>query len=117
MTPSHFPRTDPAAVRAARANRVRMIRRRVVGGSVALFIAVWSLIAVRLVTGHDPVLARAAAARTLTRTTAGSPSTATSASSAASTSTAATTSTAPATSSATGGSASSTPSPVTSAAS
>jgi hypothetical protein len=37
---------------------VRLIRARVVGGSVALFLAVWSLIAVVLITGHDPALAK-----------------------------------------------------------
>jgi cytoskeletal protein RodZ len=35
-----------------------MIRRRVVAGSVALFVTVWMLITLMLVTGHDPALAR-----------------------------------------------------------
>jgi hypothetical protein len=38
--------------------RVRTIRHRVVAGSVALFVAVWLLIAITLVSGHDPALAR-----------------------------------------------------------
>lgn len=37
---------------------MRRIRARVIGGSVALFLAVWMLITVVLVTGHDPALAR-----------------------------------------------------------
>lgn len=35
-----------------------MIRRRIAAGAVTLFIAAWALIAVVLVTGHDPALAR-----------------------------------------------------------
>jgi hypothetical protein len=46
------------AIRQARHARVRMIRRRVIAGVVALFIATWLLITVMLVTGHDPALAR-----------------------------------------------------------
>jgi hypothetical protein len=49
---------DAVKIRETRRARVRVIRARVVGGSVALFLAVWSLIAVVLVTGHDPALAR-----------------------------------------------------------
>ena len=55
---------DGTKLREARRARVRMIRSRVVGGSVALFLAVWSLIAVVLITGHDPALARRTAAIT-----------------------------------------------------
>jgi hypothetical protein len=46
------------AIRQARHARVRMIRRSVIAGAVALFIATWLLITVMLVTGHDPALAR-----------------------------------------------------------
>jgi uncharacterized membrane protein YgcG len=49
---------DAIKLREARRARVRMLRSRVVGGSVALFLAVWSLIAVVLITGHDPALAK-----------------------------------------------------------
>lgn len=49
---------DGIKLREARRARVRLIRARVVGGSVALFLAVWSLIAVVLITGHDPALAK-----------------------------------------------------------
>lgn len=54
---------------------MRMIRARVIGGSVALFLAVWMLITVVLVTGHDPALARRALSQTATTaTTSGSAS-------------------------------------------
>jgi len=46
-----------AGVREARRARTRTLRRRVVAGAVALFLATWVLIAVELVTGHDPALA------------------------------------------------------------
>ncbi len=49
---------DGIKLREARRARVRRIRARVIGGSVALFLAVWMLITVVLVTGHDPALAR-----------------------------------------------------------
>jgi hypothetical protein len=49
---------DGNKLRQARRARVRRIRARVIGGSVALFLAVWMLITVVLVTGHDPALAR-----------------------------------------------------------
>jgi hypothetical protein len=49
---------DGIKLREARRARVRLIRARVAGGSVALFLAVWSLIAVVLITGHDPALAK-----------------------------------------------------------
>ena len=49
---------DGLKLRQARRARVRRIRARVIGGSVALFLAVWMLITVVLVTGHDPALAR-----------------------------------------------------------
>jgi cobalamin biosynthesis Mg chelatase CobN len=55
---------DGIKLREARRARVRRIRARVIGGSVALFLAVWMLITVVLVTGHDPALAR----KTLTQT-------------------------------------------------
>jgi hypothetical protein len=69
---------DGTKIREARRARVRMIRSRVIGGSVALFLAVWTLIAVVLITGHDPALARKAlttAAATSTTTTGGATTT------------------------------------------
>jgi Mn2+/Fe2+ NRAMP family transporter len=44
----------------SRAQRARALRRRVISGAVALFVATWLLIAVVLVSGHDPALARTA---------------------------------------------------------
>ncbi len=52
------PRAPGASIRSARLARVRMIRRSVVGGAVALFVAVWMLLAVTLISGHDPALAK-----------------------------------------------------------
>ena len=49
---------DGIRLREERRARVRRIRARVIGGSVALFLAVWMLITVVLVTGNDPALAR-----------------------------------------------------------
>jgi hypothetical protein len=57
-TDSPDPRAPGARVRAARRARVRTIRRRVMGGAVVLFVAVWMLIAVTLISGHDPALAK-----------------------------------------------------------
>ncbi len=69
-------REDGLRLREARRARVRRIRARVVGGSVALFIAVWLLITVVLVTGHDPALARKTQTQVATAaTTAGSSAT------------------------------------------
>ncbi len=45
------------ASRQARALRVRTIRRRIFTSALALFVASWLLIAVVLVSGHDPALA------------------------------------------------------------
>jgi cytoskeletal protein RodZ len=53
------------AMRDARLARARMIRRRIMGGSVALFVAAWLLITVVLVSGHDPALAKQSSASTV----------------------------------------------------
>jgi cytoskeletal protein RodZ len=53
------------AMRDARLARARMIRRRIIGGAVALFVAAWLLITVVLVSGHDPALARQSSASTV----------------------------------------------------
>lgn len=60
---------DGIRLREARRARVRRIRARVIGGSVALFLAVWLLITVVLVTGHDPALARKTQTQTATPVT------------------------------------------------
>ncbi|HET8978404.1 MAG TPA: hypothetical protein VFN87_09605 [Solirubrobacteraceae bacterium] len=59
---------DAVQIRQVRRARVRRIRGRVIGYSVALFVVLWSLIAVLLVTGHDPVLSRHAVAATTSGT-------------------------------------------------
>lgn len=48
---------NPQAIREARAARTRSIRRRVIAGAVAVFLATWVWIAVVLISGHDPALA------------------------------------------------------------
>lgn len=48
---------DAGALREARALRARTIRRRVISGALGLFVATWLLIALVLVSGHDPALA------------------------------------------------------------
>jgi hypothetical protein len=108
---------DGIKIREARRARVRMIRARVVGGSVALFLAVWSLIAVVLITGHDPALARKPAAATTaadTSTTAADSATTTGTTTSASAVTTTTPTSSGATSSSTGSSADSAGSAVTS---
>ena len=110
---------DGIRIREARRARVRRIRARVIGGSVALFLAVWMLITVVLVTGHDPALARKTQTQAATAATTATTGTTTSSSTgAAAGSTSATASTSSgATSSSTGssaGSSSSGLSPVTS---
>jgi cytoskeletal protein RodZ len=72
MTPNRVPGPrGPAAsgLRQARIARVHMIRHRVIAGSVALFVAVWMLITLMLVTGHDPALARQRTASVRSATT------------------------------------------------
>jgi hypothetical protein len=61
MTPSPSARSQGAALRQARHARVRGIRRRVVAGALALFIATWLLITITLASGNDPALAANAA--------------------------------------------------------
>ena len=48
---------DASGLREARALRARTIRRRVISGALGLFVATWLLIALVLVSGHDPALA------------------------------------------------------------
>ncbi|HSC03824.1 MAG TPA: hypothetical protein VLC49_10905 [Solirubrobacteraceae bacterium] len=65
------------ALRAERAARARRIRRRVVSGAVALFVAAWLMITVVLVSGHDPALAKKTSAGSSATTVASTPGTAT----------------------------------------
>ncbi len=53
------------AMRGARLARARMIRRRVIAGALALFVASWLLITIVLVSGHDPALAKKSSAGTV----------------------------------------------------
>jgi hypothetical protein len=62
--------------------RVRTIRHRVVAGAVALFVALWLLIAITLINGHDPALASQAASKTTSAASANTSSTTTSTSAA-----------------------------------
>ena len=78
---------DGLKLREARRARVRRIRARVIGGSVALFLAVWMLIIVVLVTGHDPALARKTLTQAATATATTTSSSATGTTSAGSTAT------------------------------
>jgi len=55
-------RARAGEARAARAAKVKTIRRRVITGAVSLFVAAWLLIAVVLVTGHDPALTKSKSA-------------------------------------------------------
>jgi uncharacterized membrane protein YgcG len=50
----------------ARARRIRMIRRRVIAGALALFVATWVFITLQLVTGHDPALAKSSTTSAVT---------------------------------------------------
>jgi hypothetical protein len=99
-------RARGAELRQARAARTRTIRRRVAAGAVSLFMAAWLLIAVVLVSGHDPALAarKVTTASTVsgTTTTSGATQTATTATTATTPTT--TTSTATGTTSASNGS-------------
>lgn len=67
---------DPAAARArgqamrqTRLARARALRRRIIAGALALFVASWLLIAIVLVSGHDPALAKNSSASTTAATT------------------------------------------------
>jgi cytoskeletal protein RodZ len=69
MTDSKEPaRARGQVLRSERAARARMIRRRVVSGAVALFVAAWLMIAIVLVSGHDPALASKSSATTVAST-------------------------------------------------
>jgi hypothetical protein len=64
-------RARGAELRQARVTRTRTIRRAGAAGAVSLFMATWLLIAVVLVSGHDPALAarKVASASTASDTT------------------------------------------------
>jgi uncharacterized membrane protein YgcG len=56
------------AMRDTRLARARSIRRRIIAGAVALFVASWLLITIVLVSGHDPALAKNSSATTVAST-------------------------------------------------
>jgi type VI protein secretion system component VasF len=60
---------DAIAIRQMRRARARMLRRRVIAGALALFVALWLLITLILVTGRDPALARQRTTSTTTTAT------------------------------------------------
>ena len=63
------------ALRTERAARARKIRRRVISGAVALFVAAWLMITLVLVSGHDPALASKTTTASSATTVASTPST------------------------------------------
>lgn len=56
--PDNAARARGNAMRRARRIRARSLRRRVIAGALALFVATWLMITLVLVTGHDPALAQ-----------------------------------------------------------
>lgn len=71
------PKTLARAKLAERRSRVRKLRRTVIATAVVLFVTLWAVIFMRLVTGHDPVLAaKAQTAATTGSTSSGAASTA-----------------------------------------
>jgi cytoskeletal protein RodZ len=68
------------ALRSARIARARTIRRRVISAGVALFVAAWLMIAVVLISGHDPALASKASSTSSATTVASTPTATTSSS-------------------------------------
>jgi cytoskeletal protein RodZ len=61
-TAATVPSPSGRASRAARKRRVSAIRHWIVAGAVTLFVTAWLLIAVVLVSGHDPVLSKSSSA-------------------------------------------------------
>jgi hypothetical protein len=50
-----------AARRRVRRRRTTVIRRRIAAGSITLFLGLWAVIFMQMVSGHDPALARRSA--------------------------------------------------------
>ena len=57
---------------AERRDRIRRMRRRIVGGAVGVFLALWGVIFAQLATGHDPTLGASASNAATTSTSSGS---------------------------------------------
>jgi hypothetical protein len=58
----------------ARAQRTHLIRSRIASGAIALFVALFGVIGVRLASGHDPGLAKSTTSTTSTSTSTGTTS-------------------------------------------
>jgi cytoskeletal protein RodZ len=56
--PEDAARARGNAIRQAHAIRKRSLRRRVISGALALFVAAWLMITIVLISGHDPALAK-----------------------------------------------------------
>jgi cytoskeletal protein RodZ len=56
--PEDAARARGNAIRQAHAIRKRTLRRRVISGALALFVAAWLMITIVLISGHDPALAK-----------------------------------------------------------
>lgn len=63
------------ALRSERVARARKIRRRVISGAVALFVAAWLMITLVLISGHDPALASKTSTTASVTTAASNPTT------------------------------------------
>ena len=61
-------RAHGQAIRQSRLARARSIRRRIIAGALALFVASWLLITIVLASGHDPALAKNTSATTVAST-------------------------------------------------
>ena len=70
-------RARAQALRNERAARARTIRRRVISGAVAVFVAAWLMITIVLVSGHDPALARKTSTASSATSVASTPATTT----------------------------------------
>jgi cytoskeletal protein RodZ len=66
-TAASVPTPSGPVIRAARKRRVRAIRHWIVAGAVTLFVTVWLLIAVVLVSGRDPALSKTSSAAVSTQ--------------------------------------------------
>ncbi|MCW3065644.1 MAG: hypothetical protein JWN32_2816 [Solirubrobacterales bacterium] len=90
------PRELARARLEARSRRIRLVRRRVTGVAVGVFVAVWAVMGTQLITGHDPALAKTATTTTKAPTAASTSSSSGSTSSGSSGTSSTTTSSSPA---------------------
>jgi hypothetical protein len=57
-SPDDAARARGSALRQARLVRARTLRKRLIAGALALFVATWVMITLVLISGHDPALAQ-----------------------------------------------------------